>query len=213
MRFPVERLKRRRLRIVAGLVLVWAIIIAVRLCILQIVEHKELKQAVESQQQRMLEIPVLRGEINDRTGHLFAVSIPTESVAINPRKITSPELFAGNVAATLGLNAQEVRQKIEELQNRKGAGRGFLLLKRHITPEEEQGLKSLPFSKAVEFLRDARREYPNGGIGAHVVGSVDAEGNGNSGIEQKLNADLHGRPGKMRVLTDSLRGPDLRPGP
>ena len=40
MRFPVERLNERRLRTVAGLVLVWAIIIAVRLCILQIVEHK-----------------------------------------------------------------------------------------------------------------------------------------------------------------------------
>lgn len=206
MRFPVERLNERRLRTVAGIALLWAIAIAARLCILQIVEHKELKQAVESQQQRMLEIPVLRGEISDRTGHLFAVSIPTESVAVNPKKIVSPEFFAGNVAATLGLNAQEVRQKIEELRDRKGAGRGFLLLKRHITPEEEEGLKSLPF-KAVEFLRDARREYPNGSIGAHVVGSVDAEGNGNSGIEQKLNADLHGRPGRMRVLTDSLQDP------
>jgi cell division protein FtsI (penicillin-binding protein 3) len=206
MRFPVERLNERRLRTVAGIALLWAIVIAVRLCILQIVEHKELKQAVESQQQRMLEIPVLRGEISDRTGHLFAVSIPTESVAVNPKKIASPEFFAGNVAATLGLDAQEVRQKIEELQSRKGAGRGFLLLKRHITPEEEEGLKSLPF-KAVEFLRDARREYPNGGVGAHVVGSVDAEGNGNSGLEQKLNADLQGRPGRMRVLTDSLQDP------
>ena len=90
----------------------------------------------------MLEIPVLRGEISDRTGHLFAVSIPTESVAINPKKVASPEFFAGNVAATLGLDAQEVRRKIEELQSRKGAGRGFLLLKRHITPGEEEGLKS-----------------------------------------------------------------------
>ena len=206
MRFPVERLNERRLRIVAGVVLLWALAIAARLCLLQIVEHRELKQAVEAQQQRMLEIPVLRGEICDRTGHLFAVSIPTESVAINPQKVASPEFFAGNVAATLGLNAQEVRAKIEELRNRKGAGRGFLLLKRHITPEEAEGLKRLPF-KAVEFLRDARRDYPNGRIGAHVVGSVDAEGNGNSGIEQKLNADLHGRPGRMRVLTDSLQDP------
>ncbi|MGD0577608.1 MAG: penicillin-binding protein [Bryobacteraceae bacterium] len=206
MRFPVERLNERRLRIVAGIALLWAIAIAGRLCVLQIVQHKELKLAVESQQQRMLEIPVLRGEISDRTGHLFAVSIPTESVAINPQKVASPEFFAGNVAATLGLNAQEVRGKIEELRSRKGQGRGFLLLKRHITPEEEEGLRRLPF-KAVEFLRDARREYPNGRIGAHVVGSIDAEGNGNSGIEQKLNADLHGRPGRMRVLTDSLQDP------
>lgn len=206
MRFPVERLNERRLRNVAGIALVWTMVIAGRLCMLQIVEHKELKQALEQQQQRMLEIPVLRGEISDRTGHLFAVSIPTESVAINPQKVASPEFFAGNVAATLGLNAQEVRGRIEELRSRKGAGRGFLLLKRHITPQEEEGLKRLPF-KAVEFLRDARREYPNGRIGAHVIGSVDAEGNGNSGIEQKLNADLRGRPGKMRVLTDSLQDP------
>jgi cell division protein FtsI (penicillin-binding protein 3) len=206
MRFPVERLNERRLRTVAGLVLLWAIAIGAKLCLLQIVEHKELKQAVEAQQQRVLEIPVLRGEISDRTGQLFAVSIPTESAAINPQQVVSPEFFSGNVAATLGLNAAEVRGRIEELRSRKGPGRGFLLLKRHITAEEETGLKNLPF-KAVEFLRDARREYPNSRIGAHVVGSIDAEGNGNSGIEQKLNAELRGRPGRMRVLVDSLQDP------
>jgi cell division protein FtsI (penicillin-binding protein 3) len=206
MRFPVEKLSERRLRIVAGVVLLWAIAISARFYQFQVARHAELKAAAEAQQQHIYQIPVLRGEISDRTGQLFAVSIPTESVVVNPQKVKSPEFFAGQVAATLGLNAQEIRTRLEELQARKGKGRGFLLLKRHISPQEVTDLKRLPFN-AIEIVRDARREYPNNRVGAHVVGSIDAEGNGNSGLEQKLNADLKGRPGKMRVLTDSLQDP------
>jgi cell division protein FtsI (penicillin-binding protein 3) len=206
MRFPVEKLSERRLRIVAGVVLLWAIAISARFYQFQIASHAELKAAAEAQQQHTLQIPVLRGEISDRTGQLFAISIPTESVVINPQRVKSPEFFAGQIATTLNLNAQEVRTRIEELQARKGRGRGFLLLKRHISPQEVKDLKRLPFN-AIEIVRDARREYPNNRVGAHVVGSIDAEGNGNSGVEQKLNSDLKGRPGKMRVLTDSLQDP------
>jgi len=206
MRFPVEKLPERRLRIVAGVVLLWAIAISARLYQLQVAEHKELKAAAEAQQQHNLEIPVLRGEISDRTGQLFAISIPTESVVVNPMRVKNPEFFAGQVAATLGLNAQEVCTRLQELQARKDKGRGYLLLKRHISPQEVADLKRLPFN-SIEIVRDARREYPNNRVGAHVVGSIDAEGDGNSGVEQKLNSDLKGRPGKMRVLTDSLQDP------
>jgi cell division protein FtsI (penicillin-binding protein 3) len=206
MRFPVEKLSERRLRIVAGVVLLWAIAISARFYQFQVAKHAELKAAAEAQQQHVYQIPVLRGEISDRTGQLFAVSIPTESVVVNPQKVKNPEFFAGQVAATLGLNAHEVRARLEELQTRKGKGRGFLLLKRHISAQEVTDLKRLPFN-AIEIVRDARREYPNNRVGAHVVGSIDAEGNGNSGLEQRLNADLKGRPGKMRVLTDSLQDP------
>jgi cell division protein FtsI (penicillin-binding protein 3) len=206
MRFPVEKLSERRLRIVAGVVLLWAIAISARFYEFQVAKHKELKAAAEAQQQHTFQIPVLRGEISDRTGQLFAISIPTESVVVNPMKVKSPEFFAGQVATTLGLNAQEVCTRLEELQARKGKGRGFLLLKRHISQQEVTDLKRLPFN-AIEIVRDARREYPNNRVGAHVVGSIDAEGDGNSGLEQKLNADLKGRPGKMRVLTDSLQDP------
>jgi len=206
MRFPVEKLPERRLRIVTGLVLLWAIVITGRFYQFQIAEHKELKAAAEAQQQHVLEIPVLRGEISDRTGQLFAVSIPTQSVVVNPMRVKNPEFFATKVAGTLGLSAQEVCSRIQELQGRKGRGRGFLLLKRHISDQEVADLKRLPF-KGIEIVRDARREYPNNRVGAHVVGSIDAEGNGNSGVEQKLNADLKGRPGKMSVLTDSLQDP------
>ena len=206
MRFPVEKLSERRLRIVAGVVLLWAIAISARFYEFQVVKHKELKAAAEAQQQHTIPIRVLRGEISDRTGQLFAISIPTQSAVVNPIRVKNPEFFAGQVAATLGLNAQEVRARIEELQARKGKGRAFLLLKRHISSQEVADLKRLPFN-AIEIRPDARREYPNGRVGAHVVGSIDAEGNGNSGLEQKLNADLMGRPGTMRVLMDSLQDP------
>ncbi len=208
MRFPVEKLSERRLRIVAGVVLLWAIVIAGRFYQLQVTQHAGLKAAADAQQQHNLPIRVLRGEICDRTGQIFAISIPTWSAVVYPQKVKNPEFFASQIAETLHLNAEEVQARLDELQARTGKGRGYLLLKRHISQQEITDLKRLPFgANAISIEPDARREYPNNRVGAHVVGSIDSDGDGNSGLEQKLNTELKGRPGKMRVLRDSLLDP------
>ena len=42
-----------------------------------------------------------------------------------------------------------------------------------------------------------QRQYPNGPLAAHVLGSVDAQQKGNFGIEKRLDAELRGTPGKV----------------
>jgi cell division protein FtsI (penicillin-binding protein 3) len=163
--------------------------------------------AARSQHHRIFVTPPDRGEITDRTGHPLAVSIRTRTAAINPQLVTNPAFFAGYVAPVLGLDAAELASRIEQMQRRpnvRNSGRGYLELKRHISAEEERSLRQSPF-KFIEILRDARRVYPNGPTGAHVIGSVDRFNTGNYGIELKLDAELKGAPGRLRALTDSLR--------
>jgi cell division protein FtsI (penicillin-binding protein 3) len=218
MQYPVEKKIAFRLRLVGILTTAWALAIAGRLVWLQVVQHDELTRLASGQQHTTVEIPADRGEILDRTGHPLAVSIRTEDVIINPQRVADAGFFAANVAPVLGLDQAELEAGIVAIQKaveesrkngesaRNVPGRGFRVLKRHITAEEKKQLRSLPF-RFFEFLRNTRREYPNGRLAAHVIGSVDAEGRGNAGIEQKLEEELRGRPGKMRVLTDPLRGP------
>jgi len=129
---------------------------------------------------------------------------------VSPRRVVDAGFFAGIVGPILSIPKKEIRAAIEERKRRPvGArGRSYLVLKRHVSDEEVARLKRQPFG-FIEIVPDSRREYPNGAMAAHVIGSVDRGGDGNAGIEQKLNAELKGKPGAMRVLTDSLQTPYL----
>jgi cell division protein FtsI (penicillin-binding protein 3) len=209
MQNPVDR-SDRRVRWTIRIVFIWGLLILARLVQLQVIEHKKYAQLALKQQIQTVSVPPDRGEVRDRTGYAMAVSLRTESAAINPQLVGDPELFAGMVAPILSLNTNELAERIraakaEKASNGKAAGRSFLMLARHITPEQKDRLNALqrrtfPF---IEILPDWQREYPAGMTGSHVVGSIDAEGQGNSGVEQRLNVDLKGAPGKERVLTDS----------
>ena len=203
MEHPVDVRASRRVLVLGRIALFWAGALLVRLFILQVLDHEELKKAAAAQQQHSFTIPADRGEILDRTGHPMAISVRTKSVVINPQRVRSPGFFAGLVAPLVGWTPAELQARIEEQQARTGSGRGYLLLKRHITDEQEDRLRRLPFD-FIEFQRDWRREYPNGVTGSHVVGTVDVNNEGNSGIEQALNSELKGKPGLLRALTDSL---------
>ena len=204
MERPVNAQAVRRVLIVGRVALFWALCIVGRLTYLQIYKHEDFQKAAKSQHQHQFQLPADRGEILDRTEYPLAISIRTESAVVNPQRIKDAEFFARVVAPALGINPEELKAKLEDYRQRaasKARGRGFLSLKRHLTGEEKDRLKYLSATFPVELIRDSRREYPAGTTGAHIVGSLDSEGMGNSGLEQKLNESLRGKPGKMLVLT------------
>lgn len=203
-------LERRALWI-ARLAFFWAFAIIARLVQLQVVRHDDYVELARGQHEHVIAVRATRGEILDRTGrHPLALSIQTRSVVINPQRVVEVEFFAGAVAPVLGIPEKEIKEAIEERKRRRAGtpGRSYLVLKRHISDEEAARLRRLPFP-FIEIAPDSRREYPNRTLAAHVIGSVDRDGDGNAGIEQKLNKELRGQRGTMRVLTDSMQTPYL----
>jgi cell division protein FtsI (penicillin-binding protein 3) len=206
MEHPVDARAAKRVLLVGRIAFVWAVLIVARLAYLQVYRHEDFQRAARNQHQHQLEIPADRGEVLDATGRPLAISVRTESVVVNPQRIKDPDFFASMLAGPLSLDAKELAAKVREYQERsgkKGRGRGFLRVKRHITADEKYRLQPLQRTFPFEIVRDQRREYPLGVTAAHVIGSLDAEGNGNAGIEQKLNTELTGKPGLMTVLTGS----------
>jgi cell division protein FtsI (penicillin-binding protein 3) len=206
MAIQVESKSARRAIWVGRLALVWAFAVVAKLVYLQVVRHDDYVEIARNQHERVVPVRATRGEIVDRTGHPLALSIQTQSVVINPRRVVDTKFFAGAVAPVLGIPAPEIEKQIVERKRRPAGapGRSYMVLKRHVTDEEVLRLKRQPFPY-IEIVPDSRREYPNGTLAAHVIGSLNREGNGNAGIEQTLNAELKGKPGTMRVLTDSLQ--------
>ncbi len=179
---------------------VWAAAIFGRLLQLQILEHSELRRLADSQHQRNLEVRAPRGAIFDRGGRPLAMSLPVDSVAVDPRQIKDPVVAAGILAGVLDLDEDALVEKLKSSADGPGR-RGFLWIKRKVSREESERLRGLKLDW-VEFRQESQRYYPKGMLAAHVLGGVDGEEKGNAGIEMALEDELQGLPGSVRMLTD-----------
>ncbi len=190
-----------RVRVVARILVVWAAIVFGRLIVLQVIQHDDLARQAAGQQTRQIEILAPRGKILDREGRGLALSLPVDSIAIDPVRIPDPYTASSILAGVLDLNQSELLGKI--LVGAK-AGRHFLWVKRRIEPAESERLKSYGFDW-VEFRKESRRFYPNGQLAANVIGSVGFDEQGNAGFELAFNDELSGHAGEGTMLADVRR--------
>ncbi|HLJ44738.1 MAG TPA: penicillin-binding protein [Bryobacteraceae bacterium] len=188
----------KRVRYLARFILLWAAAVVFRLVQLQIVRHEDFREQAVQQQEKVVEIRAPRGEILDRLGQRLAMSVPVDSVCVNPLQISDAAVASDILANILHLDASELRDRILMAA---ADHRGFMWVKRKISPEESESLRSLNLDW-VEFRTESKRFYPNKSLAAHVIGGVDSEENGNAGIEQSLNDTLEGHAGELRVETD-----------
>lgn len=179
--------------------LVWAIVISGRLVQLQIVQHEELAQEAQRQQTREVAVLMPRGAILDAQDVPLALSVPGESVCVNPRRTPDVDMTARILASVLGLKFETLRKDLKEA---KEANNGFLRVAPGVKPEQIERLKALGWDW-VEFRPETHRVYPAGVVAAHVIGGVDHQQRGYSGVEKSLNPVLSGNAGQMLVTMDS----------
>jgi cell division protein FtsI (penicillin-binding protein 3) len=191
----------RRLTWVAGLVFVWGVAIFCNLIKLQIVHHQDYVQKARARQEHLIQIPAARGPILDRTGRPLALSLGTQSVTVDPLKLPDLKLNSSLLANQLHLDEAELYNRIQAAFD---SHRGFLWVKRGITPQEEQNLRALNLDW-IHIQGESQRHYPKGTLAAHVLGGVDFAEAGNAGIEKALDAELRGQASQALRLTDAHR--------
>ena len=203
----MDTLATRRVYMLARLTFVWAVLIVGRLVQLQIVQHGEYQRLALQQQEKLVELQAPRGAIVDRFGQRLAMSLPVESVCLDPLKVPDRALAAEILSKILDLDARDLLAKLQwAVDNR----RGFLWVKRKVTPEEAARLRDLKL-EWIEFRTESQRFYPNKKLAAHIIGGVDFAEKGNGGIEQSLNPELRGLDGALRVTADvQKRGFDAK---
>src|SRR5436190_14273916 len=129
-----------------------------------------------------------RPDIIDRNGQILATDVKAASLFGEPRKIVDVDEAVELLTAVLpDLDASELR---ERLSSRKG----FVWLKREITPKQQQEIHGLGIP-GIGFLTENKRVYPNGAEVAHLIGLVNIDNQGIAGMEKWLDglglADLH----------------------
>ena len=192
----------RRLTFLAAIVLLWGAAILKNLISLQVVHHREYAVRARSIQEVVEDIPAPRGTIFDRDGRPLAMSLASRTVFINPMKV-DVGVASDLLGYLLHLDRSELYLKIKQAAD---AHRGYLMIKRQLSPEEYDNLLNLKSRiDWVSLSHESQRHYPNGTLAAHVLGSVDFEEKGNAGIEKGLDKELRGTPGRIRLLTDVHR--------
>ena len=136
-----------------------------------------------------------RADIVDRNGVLLATSLNTASLYANPRLVLDPE------QAALRLSGALPDINIKMIENKLRGDRGFVWLRRHLTPRQQFAVNRLGIP-ALNFQREARRMYPLGQLGAHVLGFTDIDNKGLAGVERYFDTELRSRQNSLALSLD-----------
>ena len=198
-----ENLSSRRLLWLLRFLLVWIAAIVVRLVWLQVFLHDDLLRLAQQQQQRLVEVPAVRGSILDRNNEPLAKSMPAESISVNPQQIPDVHVAADLLARVLNLDQDKLYDQILSAKLR---GSKFVWVKRKVELQEAERVRILKLDW-VAIQDETRRFYPRGQLASHVVGSTgmvpdEVVERGNAGIELQFDDELAGHAGLARVYTD-----------
>ena len=128
-------------------------------------------------------IATARPDILDRNGEILATDVRVPSLYAEPRRLIDVDEAVELLTADLtDLDATELRERLS-------SKRGFVWLKRDITPEQQREIyrQGLP---GIGFLNENKRTYPNGPEVSHLIGHVNIDNQGIAGMEKWL--DGHG---------------------
>ncbi len=190
-RRPPDPEKRQRLRMnfLAGLVVTCLLAIVARAYYLQIVKHDYYLARQQRQSSSTLLVRCDRGEILAADGRGLAINIKGRSLFAEPRRI--PKKEARRLAARL---APVIKVRSRVLARRLQSRRGFVWLKRGLTPGQVRALEPLCDKyRGLSFLKENRRVYPNRELAGQVLGFVNIDSRGQEGLELYYNKYLEGR--------------------
>jgi len=136
-----------------------------------------------------------RADIVDRNGVVLATSLTTASLYANPTQVQDPDGYAEQLNAVLpDLNIASTAAKLD-------SQRGFVWLKRNLTPRQQQAVNRLGLP-GIYFQAETKRVYPQGNLTAHLVGFADVDSRGLAGAEKSFDDLLQGGERPLQLSID-----------
>ncbi|MGD0358758.1 MAG: penicillin-binding transpeptidase domain-containing protein [Terracidiphilus sp.] len=204
----VKSLKRVRFWLICLFFLTWAILIAVRLIWLQVVNHGEFLERAQRQQQSIFDVAPQRGMLYDRNLRELAITVQVDSIFAVPSEIADKQAAAHALAAIVHTDPDDAQTSEEQIDARLSTGRSFAWVARRVTAETSAHVKDLIKAqdlKGIYFQKEFQRFYPDNEIAAQVLGYVGMDDKGLGGLEQKFEPQLHGVSGRMYTALDARR--------
>ncbi len=125
---------------------------------------------------------ITRGNIYDRNGLVLAATVNSKSLYAEANKIKNIDIISKKLETILNINKEIIQRKLSSRKN-------FIYIKRNITPLEHQKIIDLG-EIHLKFENEKKRLYPYANSISHLVGFVDIDQNGQTGIERFYNKSL-----------------------
>ena len=151
------------------------------------------KTEITNQENISSKFSLLRRDIVDRNGTLISRNINSYHVAIKPNLVQDKN----NFLIKLRLNFPDL--SIDEIENKLNRNK-FFYLKRRINQKEREKFWALG-EKGIIFEPFQARMYTHGNLFSHIIGQVDYDNYGISGIEKYFDKELKDK----KLLKESLK--------
>ena len=194
----VDRHAKARARIGLAIIAFTAVysIIAARLVMFALASNSHATHRVVSSDA----IATARPDILDRNGIVLATDVRVPSLYAEPRRLIDIDDAVERLTAGLpDLDGAELRERVS-------SKRGFVWLRRDITPEQQREIyrQGLP---GIGFLNENKRDYPDGAEISHLIGHVNIDNQGIAGIEKWLDGQGLAALHMAGLATDRLQNP------
>lgn len=194
----------------SGLLLFALVLLAGRLGYLHLTLHEDARAAVAAARDRTRVIPARRGEIYDRHGRALVLNAPALRVDVWPPKLRGLDTDVGDQITRqrriADLLAPAVQASPDELRVALGGDKNRVLGHPVGDPDTQEWIRAgLPRGGAFHGLDVAEvsvRRYPWGATAGNLLGFLDAEGAGASGLERSLEPWLEGVDGERSYRVD-----------
>lgn len=201
MKYQREKKINNRTFILLSFLFIWLCVVVLRLVELQVINHTESRAKVLDQNHDIEAIFPQRGTIFDRSGTILARSLPRPSIFYYPPKdesLDSHRKKINTLRRILDLSPKNLASIVSRIKE----GKSFIWIKRKVKPELAARVKELNLN-GIHFDNENKRFYPQGKRAAQLIGRVNIDDQGQSGIEYKYNTILAGEKGKRLILRDA----------
>ncbi len=125
----------------------------------------------------------IRGNIYDNNGYLIATTIRKHDLIINPSVLRDPKKFEIEFKKIFG------KQASFNFKDKLHSDLKYLKVKKNISIKDYNKILKIG-EPGIKLEESYIRKYPGKSLAAHIIGKVDIDGNGISGVEKKLNNKL-----------------------
>ncbi len=184
--------------IILVLFAVFLVIIVANLIYIQVIRGPEYARMAQSSHTTEVSLSARRGTVYDRNGEVIASNVDATTIYVNPQEVTNAERLATVLAEVLGQDAGKTKEDYLKIVDQPDLSFAYIQRKADVTTTETLKNRLVDEKlKGVHYLDDTKRVYPNGDVGSQIVGMVDIDGKGISGLELEYDDLLKGEDGSI----------------
>ncbi len=172
------------------------VVLLLRMLYLTIIKGSELAEEAETQWKSEMNLTAMRGNIVDRNGSILVTSTNVYRIEVDMDTLrayvddekTTIEKVSANIAEAIGTSYDNIYKKLSDKENK------FIILSKGLEKDAIDKVKALEIAGLV-YYDEIERYYPNGNYLSQVLGTINSEGVGLTGLELQYDDYLSGLSG------------------